>query len=926
MNKQNLFSGSRFTSGLARLVLVAGLVAAGATLLLGLALVLDGALSAQAADDPGPPLAGHDQIQLSVSVAVPRREPPGQGDVEADGSRSTEGAARQALFNLPLRFIANAGQTDPAVRFTVKGAGHTLFFTEEEVVFAASSRELTAEEAENAEKSHHNSADSAISAVKSVVRLRFEGAQAQPAIEGLGRLPGVANFFIGDDPAQWQVNVPTYEALVYRDLYPGIDLVYRGTAGRLKSEFHLAAGADPAAIVMVYSGLQGARLRADGALVLQTPLGELVEEPPLIYQEVDGAWQIIPGRYALLPGGGRDDPAGRLYRVRFRVGAHDRARPLVIDPALDFSTYLGGGDSDHGLGIAADGAGNAYVTGGTWSSDFPTANAIDTSLGGLVDAFVTQIISASGVYTYGYSTYLGGGSDDLGYGIAVDGAGAVYVAGYTWSSDFPTANAIDTSLGGSADAFVTKIISAGGVYTLAYSTYLGGSGWDNGSRIAVDGAGNAYVTGWAASGDFPTANAIQQTNRGGEDAFVTQIISASGVYTYGYSTYLGGGSGDYCWGIAVDGAGNAYVTGYTDSSDFPTAKAIDTSLGGSRDAFVTQIIRTGGVYTLAYSTYLGGSGWDHSYGIAVDGAGNAYMTGYTDSGDFPTASAIQQTNRGGYDAFVTQVISAGGIYTYGYSTYLGGGDEDNGYGIAVDGAGNAYVTGDTYSSDFPTANAIDTSLGGLVDAFVTHIISAGGVYAYGYSTYLGGGGSDIGMSIAVDGARAAYVAGTTASNDFPTANAIDTSLGGNVDAFVARIALTADLSIAKSGWWDGKAGSPITYTITVRNAGPDDANDATVSDPVPPGIGGFSGSCATGGGATCGWGGSGDISDTVDLPVGGVVTYTVLGTVTISGTVVNTATVAVPAGITDPMPGNNQAVHVAQGPHYFPIIFKNYRP
>jgi hypothetical protein len=332
--------------------------------------------------------------------------------------------------------------------------------------------------------------------------------------------------------------------------------------------------------------------------VLQTPLGELSQSAPLIYQEVDGVRQEIPGGYVLHGAAGGQDALPEW--VSFEVGDHDRALPLVIDPELAYSSYLGGSDYEWGCDIAIDSMGNIYVTGGTDSTDFPTTtNAIQPGYRGWwIDAYVTQIISTGGVYTYGYSTYLGGSDMDFGWAIVVDDVGNVYVTGETYSTDFPTTtNAIQPGYGGGEwDVFVTQIISAGGVYTYGYSSYLGGSDADYGYGIAVDGAGNIYVTGWTDSTDFPTTtNAIQPGYGGGEwDEFVTQIISTGGVYTYGYSSYLGGSDADYGYGIAVDGAGNVYVTGQAFSTDFPTTtNAIQPGYGGGdTDAFVTQIIGT----------------------------------------------------------------------------------------------------------------------------------------------------------------------------------------------------------------------------------------------------------------------------------------------------------------------------------------------
>ncbi len=353
------------------------------------------------------------------------------------------------------------------------------------------------------------------------------------------------------------------------------------------------------------------------------------------------------------------------------------------------------------------------------------------------------------------------------------------MTGWTDSTDFPTAGTT-TAFAGNYDAFVTKIDKSGA--SLSYSTYLGGSLGDYGQGIAVDSAGNAYVTGYTSSFDFPEKNAIYGIYNGVQDAFVAKI-AALGV-SLSYSTYLGGSNKDNGYGIAVDSAGNAYVAGETWSTNFPTTlNAINGSLGGSRDAFVAKIAALG--TSISYSTYLGGSLADSGYAIAVDSAGNAYVTGYTDSIDFPTASAIYGTKTGFIDAFVTKIDKSG--TSISYSTYLGGSLADTGRAIAVDNAGNAYVTGDTSSTDFPTLNAIGGNYnGGNLDAFVTKIAALGTNLAY--STYLGGSSDDYGQGIAVDSAGSAYVTGWTHSTDFPTAGTTTGYAGGDWDAFVTKIA------------------------------------------------------------------------------------------------------------------------------------------
>ena len=444
-----------------------------------------------------------------------------------------------------------------------------------------------------------------------------------------------------------------------------------------------------------------------------------------------------------------------------------------------------------------DTAGNAYVTGFTTGFTtstpyFPTtAGAYQTTFGGgYDDAFVTKLNPTGTALVY--STYLGGTSYDTGTGIAVDTAGNAYVTGTTGSADFPTTlGAYQTTYGGYDDAFVTKLNPTG--TALVYSTYLGGTSYDTGTGIAVDTAGNAYVTGTTGSADFPTTLGAYQTTYGGNgDAFVTKLNPTGTALVY--STYLGGTSDDVGYGIAVDTAGNAYVTGYTTSYTtspyFPTtAGAYQTSFGGGYDdAFVTKLNPTG--TALVYSTYLGGTSDDVGYGIAVDTAGDAYVAGYTTSPFPTTAGAYQTTFGGGYDdAFVTKLNPTGTALVY--STYLGGTSYDTGTGIAVDTAGNAYVTGTTGSADFPTTlGAYQTTYGGNGDAFVTKLNPMG--TALVYSTYLGGTGNEVGYGIAVDTAGNAYVTGfTTSTTDFPTtAGAYQTSFGGGDDAFVAKFALS----------------------------------------------------------------------------------------------------------------------------------------
>ena len=551
-------------------------------------------------------------------------------------------------------------------------------------------------------------------ATQAVLRIRFVGANPKTRVQGQEELPGKANYFIGNAPTKWRTKVPTYAKVRYDDLYPGVDLIYYGTQRQLEYDVVVRPGADPNRIIFGIQGADDLEVDAQGDLVLHTAAGQIRQHKPFVYQEVDGVRKEIPGGYVL-----RD-----THQVGFRVTAYDPSLPLIIDPLLVYSTYLGGANNDNASAVAVDAAGNAYVTGITASAtNFPTtAGAFQTTLGGGSDAFVTKLNPTGTALIY--STFLGGSDFDTGVGIAVDASGNAYVTGSTASTNFPTtAGAFQTTLAGPGggsltDAFVTKLNPTG--TALVYSTYLGGRDFDNGEEVAVDAAGNAYVTGRTSSTDFPTTvAAFQTTSAGGGDAFVTKLNSTGSALVY--STFLGGAeSSDGGFGIAVDALGNAYVTGLTNSTDFPTtAGAFQTTSSGGTDAFVTKLNPAGSA--LVYSTFLGGSSFDQGSGIAVDASGDAYVTGRTFSTDFPTTEDGFQTTFGGArDAFVTKLNPTGSALVY--SSYLGGSSLDQGSGIAVDARANAYVTGVTLSTDFPTTgDAFQTTLGGSTDAFVAKL-------------------------------------------------------------------------------------------------------------------------------------------------------------------------------------------------------------
>ncbi len=685
---------------------------------------------------------------------------------------------------LPLSFVPNHGQFAAPVQAEARTSQATIGFAATEVAFALPDTTL---------------------------RLQFQGANADTNITGTQPLPGVVNYFHGNDPQQWRTDVPTYAGITYDQLYPGITLRYDEHDGNVKGTYTVAPGADPTQIQWRYTGAQHVTIApATGDLrVAVTNDHLLTEAAPVAWQTIDGRQVPVQVHYTLAANG----------TIGFVLGAYNAAYPLVIDPVLAFSTYLGGSEYDDGYALATDRAGNAYVTGRTRSLNFPTKTPLDGTLAGdgtTYDAFVAKY-SAQG--TLVYATYLGGtGNENLWdqVGIALDSAGNAYITGTTQSLDFPIRNAKQPTCGSPTpcqDAFVTKLNAQGNA--LVYSTYLGGTGSDTGTDIAVDGAGNAYVAGITGSPNFPLGNAAD-TTQAGDEGFVTKYNAQGSAYVF--STYLGGTNADYPAAIALDGANNVYVTGGTVSNDFPLRNPRQATYAGRYDGFVTELSAQGNA--LVFSTYLGGTGNENVDGtgsIAVDGAGNIYVTGMTDGSDFPTtATAVDRVFGADMDSFVTKYAPGGSALVY--STYLGGNWRENSYGkmggIAVDGAGNAYVTGTTCSTDFPTKNPTQATPNGC-DAFVTQLNAQG--TAYLFSTYLGGFTNDAGYEVAVDGAGNVWVVGTTGATDFPLKNATQQTNGGGTDAFVTKISPTANS--VKNGGFELDAngdGKPDNWTAVAQ--------------------------------------------------------------------------------------------------------------
>jgi len=725
-------------------------------------------------------------------------------------NRKADAQTIALLDNLPLYFIENRGQNDERVKYDAKIRNGRVYFTGTEIVYQF----LVRDESKNSPQENLSPAvgplpvdqgrpGEARTIQGETVKLSFVGANKEIRLEGREEQEAKFSYFRGKDPRKWVSAAPSFQKVAYRDLYPHIDLVVSGREGRMKNEYVVRPGGDPAAIRLKYDGAKALRVNEKGQLEVQTSKGLLIEDVPLSYQVIDGHRQGVRTEFQVTGEG----------TVQFEVSAYRENAELVIDP-LTYSTFLGGASDDYGYGIAVDGSGNAYLTGSTYSDNFP-ATSYDFSHNGNSDVFLTKLNSWGTDLLY--SAFLGGAGDDYGYGIAVDGSGNAYVTGYTESSDFPTTSgAYDTSHNGNYDVFLTKLDSSG--TALLYSTFLGGTDGEEGMDIAVDGSGNAYVSGRTNSGDFPTTSGAYDRSRSGIDVFLTKLNSSGGTLLY--STFLGGTSGERVYAIAVDGSGNAYVTGYTESSDFPTTSgAYDTSHNGNSDVFLTKLNSSG--TALLYSTFLGGTDGEEGRGIAVDGSGNAHLTGYTYSSSFPTTSGAYDTSFNGLtDAFVTKLNSSGSALLY--STFLGGPDYDFGRGIAVDGSGNAYVIGGTASSDFPTTSgAYDTSHNGNYDVFLIELNSSGTDLPY--STFLGGWASEEGFGIVVDGSGYAYLTGTTGSSTFPTTSgAYDISHSNGSDAFVTKLFMRfpdVRQPIADINFGNVNVGGTSDQTTTIYNDG-----------------------------------------------------------------------------------------------------------
>lgn len=691
---------------------------------------------------------------------------------------------------LPLSFVRNVGQIDKSVQYYERADSHATFFSPDAVRFRFNGTRPRS--------------------TGDLLTLRFLGqAPDGRALKARGPLEGHVNYIIGRDPKKWFNRIPMFKEVVYERVFPDTDIHFYGNQRQLEYDIVLKPGADPEALRFAYEGAENLRLNDGGDLEIFLGNETIIQHRPTIFQEVAGVRHTVSGSFVLLSQD-QISSSQATHGFGFKLGRYDPKYPLVIDPVLVYSTYLGGTHHDHAHGIAVDGSGNTYIAGETRSLTFPIVAPIQTAMAGDEDAFVTKL-NAGGTAIL-YSTYLGGHNHDEAYGISIDASGNAYISGSTRSSTFPVSvSAYQSTLARNDDAFLIELDPSG---AMLYSTFLGGRRGDRSFSNANDGTGVVYVGGTTSSNDFPTLSAYQSARGGDSDAFIAKIDTTKvGAASLIYSTYLGGKKDDEGNSIAVNPMGEVFIAGKTESkssggSPFPvTASAYQSSLSGEEDAFLTRLSASGN--SLIYSTYLGGSKEEEGWGVALSGTSVAFVTGVTESKSagsgtaFPTTvGALQTAHIGEKDAFVSEIdTSIGGGSGLIYSTYLGGSNKDVGYAIAVDGSGRAHITGYskvTNKTPFPvTPDAIQGTYAGNEDAFYvildpTQFGSSGLIF----STYLGGKKFDQGRGIALDGSGNAYITGKTRSEgtqSFPTTvGSFQSFSAGNEDAFIAKIGVASN--------------------------------------------------------------------------------------------------------------------------------------
>jgi hypothetical protein len=688
-------------------------------------------------------------------------------------------------------FIENKGQWPSEVKYLAKVGGMNAWITNSGVVYDYYQRNRNYYETETLKmcpdkKKEFEKRNVIIKG--HIISMQFADVNKASTQQGNDKQEGYYNYFIGNDKSKWAPNVILYGDVEQDDIYNSINVKYYFDGNSIRYDYLLKPGADLSKLRLKFEGQELIWVNDSGELVIKTSVGEVTNGKLYSYQIDNGNQKEVNCRFVQNSDG----------TISFKATTYDRTKELIIDPLI-YSTFIGKSNGNLSHSIVVDNDGNAYITGYTESSIYPTTPGAYQTSWAANDAFVTKLNSIGSALVY--STFIGGSHYEQGNSIAIDASRNAYITGFTESSDFPTTpGAYQSTFGGAAhDVFVTKLNASG--TALVYSTFLGGNSNEDGSSIATDISGNAFITGWTGSTNFPTTSGAFQTHYGGSsvfDAFVTKLNPSGSALVY--STFLGGYNtaydGDYGFAIAIDGGGNAYITGQTASSNFPTTPgAYQRTRNSSTDCFVSKLNPTGSA--LVYSTFLGGNGiglGDHGTSLVIDASGNTFIIGRTGSTNFPTTPGAYQTNYGGggYDVFVTKLNSTGSSLIY--STFIGGNGDEFGNSIAIDASGKAYIVTQTTSSNYPTTpGAFQTTYGGGSshyngDATVSELSPDGSDLVY--STFLGGNSEEYGSSIALDVSNNTIITGWTYSTNYPTTPGVyQTSLGGYADVFVTKLNL-----------------------------------------------------------------------------------------------------------------------------------------
>lgn len=718
------------------------------------------------------------------------------------------------LAKISLPFVKNEGQWNSQIRFRADLISGSFFVTNNQLVYSLLKNEERQEpggEEFFSERSRPGPDNKLKQAVFRETFLTENGKVISFDPQGQGKTETRISSFSGNDPRRWRSQLPSYDCISLSAVYPGIEVKLKASNKNVEKLFYVEPGVEAENIKVRVDGIESLRISPEGELVLMTEIGEVAMLKPVAYQELPEGKQYIEVAYEL--------KGEREYGFKV-LGSYEPDLTLVIDPALSTlsaSTLIGGAGNDRGFCIAVDNPGNVYVAGYTLSSsssDFPvTDGAFDTTYNGNYDVVISKL--SSSLDNLLASTYIGGKGADYVYSMVLDSSANVYVAGITNSSDFPTtAGAYEQSYkGGEYDAFIIKLSTD--LKTLLSSTYFGGSGIDYGASIALDSSWNVYLTGMTDSEDLPTTPGVYDVSyNGGYDVFISKLSNSLDALLA--STYIGGSNYEIASSVVLDNSGNVVIGGRTKSSDYPTvAGAYDASYNGGYDIFISRL--SGSLGSLLSSTYLGGTGNDYGYSLALDNTGNIFIAGYTQSSDFPvTEGAYDTGHNGSYDVFVSKF--PGSLSSLLASTYLGSTDDDRGRAIVLDVNGNVYVTGYTKSSTFPnTSGAYDRVHNGNWDVFVTKLSPY--LSAVFSSTFIGGTGDDMGYHLAVDSSGNVYVTGYTLSSGFPTTEgAYDTEINGT-DLFVLKFAAADQYLLTVNRVGDGSG--TVTSADGGINCGPD---------------------------------------------------------------------------------------------------------